>query len=120
MGEMRVLTEKGDIVIEWDPHTPESVKGAKEQWKQLKADGYEFFEALPGEKGKRLTRFKADLARVLVVPGVKTKQDRKKGVVAPGRRRGAVHAPAREKAMAGGPNELAADVPLSRMRQPLR
>lgn len=101
MGEMRVLNRKGDIVIEWDAQTPKSVAEAKKQWKQLEKDGYQFFEALPGEKGELLKKFDPELGRVLVVPGVKTKTDRKRG--------------SRPKAMAGGPNERAV-VPSGRRR----
>lgn len=91
MGELRVLNKTGDIVVEWDPETPESIKNAEEEWKRLKREGYRFFEALPGEKGKAVKKFDAELGRILVVPGVKTTQDRKRG--------------SRPKAMAGGPNE---------------
>jgi len=90
MGQMNILTQKGDIVIEWDADNAESVKKAKAEWKKLKADGYEFFEPVEA-KGKRVKRFDKGLGRVIAAPGVKKPADKKKGT--------------RPRAMGGGPND---------------
>lgn len=87
MGQMRVLSQKGDINIEWDGDDPESVKKANEEFKKLKADGYEFFKV---EKGERVERFNKKLGKLIASPGVKTAEDKKTGK--------------RGKAMGGGPN----------------
>lgn len=103
MGQLNVMTNEGDIVIEWDADNPDSVKKAQAEWKKLKADGYEFFEPVES-KGKRVTRFKKDLGRVIASPGVKKPADKKKGT--------------RAKAMGGGPLMRRA-TPTGYLRAPL-
>lgn len=89
MGVMNVLTQAGDIVVEWNPEDKESVKKAKAEWDRLKGDGYEFYE--PAEtKGKRVKTFSAKRGRVIAAPGVRKPADKK--------------ASTRPKAMGGGPN----------------
>jgi hypothetical protein len=89
MGQMNVLCNKGDKIVEWDENDPESVKRAEKEWKKLKKDGYEFFEAVE-TKGKRVTRFNKKIGKLIAAPGVKKPADKKRG--------------GRSKAMAGGPN----------------
>jgi len=89
MGEMHVLSEKGDITVEWDADDPDSVKKAQAEFKKLKADGFEFFE-VEEKKGKRVTRFNKKLGKIIASPGVKTEADKKTGK--------------RSKALGGGPN----------------
>lgn len=95
MGEMRVLTSAGDIVVEWDADDPASVAKAKAEWDRLKEDGYEFFKPVEA-KGKRLTRWDAKAGRLIAAPGVQRKQDKP---IAPRAR-----TETRKGAMAGGPN----------------
>lgn len=84
MGRIAVMGPQGDIAIEWDPSDGESVKKAKEEWKTLKDQGFDFFV-----DGKQVKRFSKKLSKVVAAPGVRKKQDKKTGK--------------RPKAMAGGP-----------------
>jgi predicted HAD superfamily phosphohydrolase YqeG len=89
MGQLNVMCDKGDKIVEWDENDPESVKRAESEWKKLKEKGYEFFEAVEA-KGKRVKRFSKKLGKVIAAPGVKKPADKKRGT--------------RQAAMAGGPN----------------
>lgn len=104
MGTMRVLTQAGDVGVEWDPADKESVKQAKDEFARLKKEGYEFFEVAE-TKGKRVTRFNKNLGKVIASPGVQSAQDKTTG--------------ARPAAMGGGPNDVSArEQRLSRIREP--
>lgn len=95
MGEMRVLTEKGDERLEWDPADAEQVKKAKAEFARLKKDGYRFYAVETVEKaGKPVDRFDKRLGKIIAAPGARSAADKK--------------AEARPRAMAGGPNSRAA------------
>lgn len=89
MGEMRVLTERGDERVEWDPADAASVKKAKAEFARLKKDGYLFYE-VKETPGKQIERFDKKLGRLIAAPGARSAADKK--------------ADARPRAMAGGPN----------------
>lgn len=89
MGEMKVMTQAGDITVSWDPDDADSVEKAKAEWDRLKKDGYEFYEVTES-KGKRLKSFSKNKGKVIAAPGVKKAADKKAGT--------------RRKANAGGPN----------------
>ena len=84
MGQLRVMGPQGDITIEWDPSDGESVAKAREEWKTLKEQGFDFFA-----EGKQVKRFSKKLAKVVAAPGVRKKAEKKEGK--------------RPKAMSGGP-----------------
>lgn len=90
MGTIQVLCDEGDISIVWNQDDETSTKNAAEEFKRLKADGYELYA--PGEggqRGKRLQRFSKKLGAIIAAPGVKTEEDKTQGT--------------RRKAMGGGP-----------------
>jgi hypothetical protein len=89
VGKLHILGPEGDVTIDWDPEDAASVKKAKDEWKSLKDSGFEFFDPT-SKKPKRIKRFSKSLGRVIAAPGVKSKEDKKKGT--------------RGKAMSGGPN----------------
>jgi hypothetical protein len=89
MGELRIMGKAGDTVIEWDPEDAEQSERAREEFKRLKDEGFEFYE-VENARGKRVKRFSPKLGKVIAAPGTKTKADKKTGK--------------RPKAMAGGPN----------------
>lgn len=89
MNTMRVLNEKGDITVEWNPDDPESVAKARAEYDRLKEDGYEFYE-VEEKKGKRVKRWDKNRSKIIAAPGVKTGKDKATGK--------------RPKAQAGGPN----------------
>lgn len=93
MGQIRVLNQKGDIKIEWDPADPASTAKAKEEWERLRRDGYRFY-TVAESRGTQVQRFTKSLGSVLAAPGARSEPEKKKG--------------ARPKAMAGGPNNYAA------------
>lgn len=83
-----MLTQAGDIKVEWDPADPDSVAKAREEFDRLKADGYNFYEAAT-TKSKQVTRFSKTAGTLLAAPGARREVDRKRGT--------------RQRAMAGGP-----------------
>lgn len=88
MGEMRILNEKGDIRVEWDPADAESTRKAKEEFDRLKTDGYAFYE-VAGTRGKPMKAFRKGLGKVIAAPGARSAADKTRGT--------------RPRAMAGGP-----------------
>lgn len=88
MGEMRVLTEKGDERIEWDPADAAQVEKARAEFARLKKDGYRFYEVAE-TPGKPVERFSKGLGRLIAAPGARSAADKAAG--------------ARPRAMAGGP-----------------
>lgn len=93
MGRMRVLCEKGDVVIEWDAADAASIKAAKEEFAALKKAGYNFFltdKRGTDEKPKQVKRFDPSHGQLLVAPGAASTADKKAG--------------RRKKAQRGGPN----------------
>lgn len=94
MGSIQVMNETGDeTAIDWDPADDGQVAEAEKKWKELEDQGYEMFEAAE-TKGKRITKFKRELGRVLASPGVQSAGDKAAG------RRG--------RASRGGPNNRSA------------
>jgi hypothetical protein len=90
MGTIHVLCEEGDISIVWNQEDEESTKKAAEEFKRLKADGYELYApGKGGARGKRLQRFSKKLGAIIAAPGVKTEEDKQQGT--------------RRKSMGGGP-----------------
>lgn len=87
MGVMKVLTQSGDERIEWDPSDKKSVEKAKEKFKSLKDEGYDFFE-VSESKGKQVKRFSKSLGKVIAAPGAAKSQAQKTA----------------GKALGGGPN----------------
>lgn len=90
MGQMRVIDQTGDTTIEWDPSDKESTEKAKEQFKKLKDEGYEFFEVKTA-RGKQVKRFSKKLGKVLAAPAPAKNEAQKRG----------------GKALAGGPLDTA-------------
>lgn len=90
MGTIHVLCEQGDISIVWNQEDEESTKNAAEEFKRLKADGYELYApGEEGQKGRRMHRFNKTLGAIIAAPGVQKPEERGTGK--------------RAKAMAGGP-----------------
>lgn len=63
MGEIRMLCEKGDVRVQWNPDNPEEVKTAEEMFLRLKEKGHLFFRiqktGLLRKKEKRGERIRA-------------------------------------------------------------
>lgn len=93
MGEMRVLTEKGDERVEWDPADKASVAQAKKEFARLKQDGYLFYEVAEA-RGRPVETFDPKAGKLLAAPGARSTADKASG--------------ARPRAMAGGPVASAA------------
>jgi hypothetical protein len=88
MGELRILNQRGDETIAWDPGNAKEVRAAKERFDALKKDGFEFY-TVEETKGKRVERFSKTLGKVIAAPGGKKEADRASGT--------------RGRAMGGGP-----------------
>lgn len=88
MGEITVLNARGDERIEWDPNDKEQVATAKKKFKELKDEGYNFYEVAES-RGKQITRFSAKAGKLLAAPGARSAADKQTG--------------RRQAAMAGGP-----------------
>ena len=93
MGEMTILNQLGDEKVEWDPQDREQTEKAKTRFDELKAKGYEFYEAVE-TRGKRITEFSKGLGKFIAAPGVRSAGDQATG--------------RRQAAMAGGPVNLGA------------
>lgn len=71
MGEMRVLNREGDLKVIWDEEKQEEVEAAEEQFKKLKAKGYNAFEVKKdGSKGKMIDSFKKSAGAIIMVPAL--------------------------------------------------
>lgn len=59
MGAMVLLTaQDGDRRIPWDPHDPDQVKGAHEQFNRLIGEGYRAYRmGRAGQPGERIAEF---------------------------------------------------------------
>jgi hypothetical protein len=69
MGQLRALTEDGDLKVMWDPDSDDEVSVAKEQFKKLLNKGYKAFAVKKdGEKGKEIKEFDADSGMIIMVP----------------------------------------------------
>lgn len=93
MGEIRVLNERGDESIAWDPADKEQVASAKKDFARLKKEGYRFYR-VEETKGKEVARFDKKLGRLIAAPGAQTEKDKAAGT--------------RGRAMAGGPTARSA------------
>lgn len=76
MGEIAILNQKGDELVEWDPADEESTKKANEQFDKLQKEGYEFFE-VENAKGKKVKKFKKGLGKVIASPAAKKAKGKK-------------------------------------------
>lgn len=92
MGEMRVLTQKGDERLEWDPKDKKATAAAKSEFDRLKGEGYLFYEVTEA-RGKPVEEFSPKLGKILAAPGAATTADKATG--------------ARPAAMRGGPTAQA-------------
>jgi predicted HAD superfamily phosphohydrolase YqeG len=89
MGAMKILDQTGDTQIEWDPSDKKQTEEAKSKFKELKDQGYEFFE-VAHTKGKQVKRWSKNLGKLIAAPGAAKSTAQKQG----------------GRAMAGGPNAL--------------
>jgi hypothetical protein len=89
MGCIKWLSQKGDERIEWDPEDAEQTVAAEAKFKELKEQGYNFFETAE-VKGKQIKKFSKKLGTIIAAPGpAKSEKQAKTG-----------------RAQRGGPNDL--------------
>lgn len=95
MGVIRVLSEEGDIRVEWDDNDKESVDKARAEFERLQADGYELYRA---SNNRRVKTFNPGHHALIAAPGTKKEKS------AESRKAALKGTRARPAAMAGGPN----------------
>ena len=73
---MFVMDRTGHTTVTWNPEDAESVRSAREEFKQYIKDGYQAFEmdlvkengVLVEKNGTKITRFDPELGKVMMVP----------------------------------------------------
>lgn len=72
MGEMAVLSHKGDTKVIWHADRTEEVSAARRQFDDLTGKGYAAFTVdKKGEKGEQIRKFDADAEKMILVPQMK-------------------------------------------------
>lgn len=99
MGELRVMTQEGDIRLTWDPDREASVAQTRQEFDRLRRDGYDIYRvtAKGRKSSKRVDTFDPVARELLAVPGVQSQVERTVGRKIGGQ--------VRPRAMAGGPND---------------
>ena len=71
MGEMRILGEKGDQKMIWDPKNKDEVEVNKTLFQTLKDKGYKAFKVdKKGDPGKEIKAFDAKAGKIIMVPAL--------------------------------------------------
>lgn len=70
VGEMRILSDKGDTRVTWNARDTDEVEAARAQFQTLVDRGFRAFavEAGSGGKGEMITEFNPDTQKVILAP----------------------------------------------------
>jgi hypothetical protein len=68
MGELRVMGQKGDTRVMWNPDNPDEVKEAKRSFDNLvKKKGYRAYRVKKkGDAGEQITEFDPSAAKLII------------------------------------------------------
>lgn len=70
-GEIRALTDEGDLKVIWDTQSDTETEAAKDQFDRLIKKGYRAFSVdKKGEKGKEIKKFDSDSGMIIMTPGL--------------------------------------------------
>lgn len=68
---LAIMGREGDVKTLWDPHRPDEVQTAREQFNELRSRGYEIFKVKrDGEAGERMTTFDPEAAKMIAIPKI--------------------------------------------------
>lgn len=72
MGEMRVMGQRGDTKVEWDPENEEEVEAARKHFARLVEKGGRGFRAFAvaraGQRGEPIDEFDPEVGQIILVP----------------------------------------------------
>lgn len=70
MGELAVMSHKGDTKLIWDVNNEPEVASARRTFDELRGKGYVAFRVTgkDGEKGEQITAFDPNAARIILAP----------------------------------------------------
>lgn len=71
MGEMRWLSEEGDLKVIWNPDNDEEISAARDQFDRLIKKGYKAFSVKKdGNQGKEIKAFDEEAGKIIMTPGL--------------------------------------------------
>jgi hypothetical protein len=71
MGELSVLSAKGDTKLIWDAENQEEVDNARETFERLKKKGFAAFSVgKKGEQDTKISKFDPNLEKIIMVPPI--------------------------------------------------
>lgn len=71
MPEMRILTEEGDLKIQWDKGNEKEIAVAREMFKKYKKDGWFAYRVGDsGRRGQKIDEFEEDAGKIVLIPPV--------------------------------------------------
>ena len=71
MGEMRIIDEKGDTKVIWDPENKDEVQAAQNQFHTLIDKKFQAFKVKKtGGKGTKITEFDPDAGKIILSPPI--------------------------------------------------
>ena len=69
MGEIAIISSEGDTKVMWDPKNNDEVEAAEDQFDALTSKGFSAYAVKKnGDKGRKITKFDADAAKIIMVP----------------------------------------------------
>lgn len=69
MGEMRLMNQRGDTRVMWDPNRPDEVAAARKQFDELKGKGYLAYSVKKkGDPGEMIRTFDPDAGKIILAP----------------------------------------------------
>jgi hypothetical protein len=71
-GQLSIMDPTGHSILRWDPGDAESISDAEKMFKDLLKRQYQAFEFSPiaQGRGKKITKFNANLNEIVMVPPV--------------------------------------------------
>lgn len=71
MSEMRILTEEGDLKLQWSKGSDEEVKAAKETFKKYTKKGWKAYSvSRTGRKGSPIEDFDEGAEKIILMPPI--------------------------------------------------
>lgn len=71
MGEMRWLSEEGDLKVIWNPDNEDEIDAARDQFDRLIKKGYKAFSVKKdGNQGKEIKTFDEEAGKIIMTPGL--------------------------------------------------
>jgi hypothetical protein len=69
-GEMRILSEKGDLRVTWNARDADEVAAARSQFEELRNRGFMAYAVVPGEggRGEQVREFDPNAQKLILAP----------------------------------------------------